>query len=71
MTTVTILMVHFPLVIVGLGQMLITGTAPANRALQGAANMRTRGTVHANFLGRRTSQGEVVEKRATAGLPRI
>lgn len=68
MTTLTIVMVYFPLIIVGLGQVLILGTSPAGRTLQDAAKARAWRSVRANRYESSSGQGEIVDNRATARL---
>ena len=71
MVTLTILMVHFPFVIIGLGQVLIAGISPASRALQDPVKASAWGTVHASIHEDRTGQGEVVDKLVTARLHQL
>lgn len=68
MTTLTIVMVYFPLILVGLGQVCILATSPAGRTLQDAAKTRVWRSVRANLYENRNGQGEVVDKRATVRL---
>ncbi len=69
MANIMMLMVYFPLVIVGLGQVLIVGTRPARRVLHDAANTRTWGAIHSKFGESRKTQCDVADKGATARLP--
>ncbi|MGQ0667368.1 MAG: hypothetical protein ACT4O4_10055 [Nitrospiraceae bacterium] len=71
MANITMLMVYFPLVIVGLGQVLIVGMSPARRVLHDAANARTWGAIHSKFGESRKTQCDVVDKRAAARLPQL
>jgi hypothetical protein len=71
MATLTIVMVHFPFVIIGLGQILIAGLSPARRTIQDMAKARAWGSVHAHLHENSKGQGEIVDKRATARLRQL
>jgi hypothetical protein len=68
----TILLMHyFPLIIVGLGQVLIAGMSPARCALREAARANAWGNVHAQFGEYRPVHRDVADKRAPVHLPQL
>ena len=71
MTNAMILMIYFPLVIVGLGQALIVGMNAAGRVLHDADKSKVRGTIHAKFNEDGHAHCDVDDKRETAHLPQL
>jgi len=70
MTHIIDLMVYFPFVIVGLGQVLILGTSPAG-ASRTAAKTRAWGVTHGRFAETRYTPAHRTEKKALVHLPQV
>jgi hypothetical protein len=69
MAIITIAMIYFPFVIVGLGQAFIAGTLPAGRVFRATANARVWSNTHTALSAGRNIQSDGVDKRAIARLP--